>query len=98
MVPLDLHPAAAPVAPLAPGEVGVDVGFGEREPGGEAVDDGGQRLTVGFARGEEPERPAHCPPLSAGRRPRRERAVGLDQRGREEDHQLASRLEVLALP
>src|SRR5712692_10631415 len=51
LVPLDLHPAAAAVAALAAGQVLVDVGFGERQAGGNAVDDGGQRLAVGLAGG-----------------------------------------------
>ena len=78
MVSLDLHAAAAAVAALTPHEVGVDIRFGEGESGGKAFDDGGQALTVGFARGEEPERPGHSPPLSASRT-RDDRAVGLDQ-------------------
>src|SRR4029453_1552653 len=94
VVSLDLHAAAAPVTALTPREVGVDIRFGEGESGGEAFDDGGQALTVGFTRGEEPERPAHRLLLSAGR-PRREGAVGLDQRRREEHDQLTPRLEVL---
>src|SRR6185436_5776834 len=60
LVALDLHPPAKAVAALAAREVPVDVGLGEREARGQPLDDGGQRLPVGFTRGEEAERRAHC--------------------------------------
>src|SRR5256886_15561391 len=37
----------------------VDLALGERQTGRDAVDDGDQGLTVGFASGEEPERASH---------------------------------------
>src|SRR5689334_18063164 len=59
LVALDLHPAAASVAALSASEIAVDVGFGQRHAGRNAVDDGRQRLTVGFSRGEEAEDSPH---------------------------------------
>src|SRR3989442_1676663 len=59
LIALDLHAPAAPVAALAPREVLVDLGLGERQTGRDAVDDRDQGLAVGFAGGEEPERPSH---------------------------------------
>ena len=53
---LDLHAAAAAVAELAPGEVAVDVLGAQLEAGRQALDDGGEPRTVGFARGYEAER------------------------------------------
>ena len=55
VVLFDLHAAAAAVATLAAHEVGRDVGFGEGEAGGEALDDHGEALAVAFARGEHAE-------------------------------------------
>ena len=46
LVLLDLHPAAAAVAELPPGEVAVDRISVEAESGGEALDDAGQTWTV----------------------------------------------------
>src|SRR2546426_1371454 len=59
LIALDLHAPAAPVAALAAREVLVDLALGERQTGRDAVDDRDQGLAVGFARGEEPERPSH---------------------------------------
>src|SRR5439155_23432689 len=59
LVALDLHAPAAPVAALAPRQVRVDLALGERQAGRDAVDDGDQGLTVGFALGEVPEGPSH---------------------------------------
>ena len=53
---LDLHPAAAAVPELAPGEVAVDVLGAQLEAGREALDDGGEPRAVGFARGYEAQR------------------------------------------
>ena len=94
LVPLDLHAPAAAVAALAAGEVLVDVLLGEGQAGRAPVDDGGQRLTVGLAGGEEAER-------HAARYLLRSAAVGMparpcQDRGRHEDHQLAAGLEVFA--
>src|SRR5438874_1276205 len=60
LIALDLHASTAAVAALAPGEVAVDIGFGQRQAGRDAVDDGDQCLTVGFARGEEAEDAPHA--------------------------------------
>src|SRR2546425_846026 len=59
LVALDLHAPATAVAALASREVRVDLALGERQTGRDAVDDGDQGLTVGFASGEEPERASH---------------------------------------
>ena len=53
---LDLHPAAAAVAELAPREVAVDVVRGELEAGWESLDDRGQTGAVRLAGGCEAQR------------------------------------------
>ena len=53
VVALDLHPGAAAVALHPAGEVAVDPLGGDRQAGGEALDDGDERLAVRFARGGE---------------------------------------------
>jgi len=68
LVLLDLHPTAAAIAALAAREICVQVGLGQLEPGGNAVDDGGERFPVGLAGREEAERPAHEPSLARGDR------------------------------
>jgi hypothetical protein len=55
VVRLDLHAAATAIAALATAHVGVDVGLGEREAGGQTLDHHGKALAVAFARGEEAE-------------------------------------------
>jgi hypothetical protein len=59
-IAFDLHPAAAPVAALATREIRVDVGLGQRQTSGDAIDDGRERLTVGLARGEEAKDTTHA--------------------------------------
>src|SRR5436190_2108602 len=59
LVALDLHAPTASVAALAAREIAVDVGFGQRQTGRDAVDDGRERLTVGLSRGEEAEDAPH---------------------------------------
>src|SRR5438093_3982325 len=59
LVALDLHAPATAVAALASREVLVDLALGDRQTGRDAVDDGDQGLTVGFASGEEPEGASH---------------------------------------
>ena len=54
-VALDLHPAAAAVAELAPRHVAVERLAVELEPGGQALDDRDQAGAVRFAGGCEPE-------------------------------------------
>ena len=52
-VALDLHPAAAAVAELAPRHVGVDALAVELEPGGQPFDDAGEAGSMGLpGRGE----------------------------------------------
>ena len=51
LVALDFHAAAAAVAALAAGEVGVDVLDAEGHAEGEALDDDGEAGAVGFAGG-----------------------------------------------
>src|SRR5947209_4487189 len=97
LIALDLHAAAAAVAALAPGEVAVDVGFGQRKAGRDAVDDGDQRLTVGFARGEEAEDSAHDLPLSGAGLETGARRVATDHARCHEDDQLAVRVRLRLL-
>src|SRR5256712_1887033 len=59
LVAPDLHAPATAVAALASREVRVDLALGDRQTGRDAVEDGHQGLTVGFASGEEPERASH---------------------------------------
>ena len=55
-VGLDLHPAAAAVAELAPREVAVDVGGLELEPRGQPLEHGHEPGTVRFAGSSEAKR------------------------------------------
>ena len=53
VVALDLHPRAAAVALHPAGEVAIDPLGGDRQPGGQALDEGDERLAVRFAGGGE---------------------------------------------
>src|SRR4029078_3234632 len=55
-VALDLHPAPAAVAELAPGHVVVDRLAVELEPGRDALDDRGQSGAVALPRGDDAAR------------------------------------------
>ena len=66
-VALDLHPAAAAVAELAPGHVVVDRLAVELEPGRQALDDGGQAGPVALPGGDDAQRHARKPIEAPGR-------------------------------
>ena len=53
LVLLDGHTGAAPEAEAPPGELGPEHLDGDRDPGGETLDDDGERRPVGLAGGEE---------------------------------------------
>ena len=60
-VPLDLHPPAAAVAELAARHVAVDRLAVELEPGGQALDDGGEARAVALPGGDDAQRHARKP-------------------------------------
>ena len=53
---LDLHPAAAAVSQLPARQVAIDVGRGQLEPGGQALDHGREAGPVGLTGGREADR------------------------------------------
>ena len=77
---LDLHAAAAAVAELAPRHVRVDRLAVEREPGGQALDDGGQAGPVRLPGGDDAQRHARQPRRLPGA-PRAARWVLADRAG-----------------
>ena len=61
VVALDLHAGAAAVALHPADEVAIDPLGADRQPGGQPLDQGHERLAVGFAGGGEPQVHARDP-------------------------------------
>ena len=69
LVLLELLAGPAAVAESAPGHLGLDLLDGDLQAGGQPLDDGDERLAVGFAGGEEAEHPSEAIPHRAPHHP-----------------------------